>query len=81
MEDVAKYCDRLAVMNKGEIVFYDETDKVFSKGEALRDMGLDVPEITKVAEELERLGIGIGDDIYTVKYAAERLIEKYGLGK
>ena len=81
MEDVAKYCDRLAVMNKGEIVLYDETDKVFSHGQELRDMGLDVPEITKVAGELERLGVGIGDDVYTVKYAAERLIEKFGLGK
>ena len=79
MEDVAKYCDRLAVMNDGEIVFYDDTDKVFSHGDELREMGLDVPEITKVAEELEKLGVGIGDDIYTVKYAAERFIEKYGL--
>ncbi len=81
MEDVAKYCDRLAVMNKGEIVLYDETDRVFSHGEELRDMGLDVPEITKVAEELARLGVDVGNDVYTVKYAAERLIEKYGLGK
>ncbi len=80
MEDVAKYCDRLAVMHDGEIVIYDDTDKVFSHGEELREMGLDVPEITKVAEELEKLGAGIGYDVYTVKYAAERLIEKYGLG-
>ena len=81
MEDVAKYCDRLAVMHDGEIVLYDDTDKVFSHGEELREMGLDVPEITKVASELEKLGIGIGEDVYTVKYAAEKLIEKYGLGR
>ena len=79
MEDVAKYCDRLAVMHDGEIVLYDDTDKVFSHGEELREMGLDVPEITKVASELEKLGIGIGEDVYTVKYATEKLIEKYGV--
>ena len=73
--------DILAVMNDGEIVIYDTTDKVFSKDAELQDMGLDVPEITKVAKALDGIGAGIGDDIYTVKYAAERIIEKYGLGK
>lgn len=79
MEDVAKYCDRLAVMNGGEIFTCDDTEKVFERGDELRAIGLDVPEITKVASALESLGVGIGKDVYTVKYAAERLIEKYSL--
>jgi len=57
----------------------DATERVFTHAEELRAVGLDVPEITKVAAALERLGVGIGDDIYTVKYAGERLIEKYSL--
>ena len=77
MEDVAKYCDRLAVICGGELMMYDDTEKVFFHAEELRGVGLDVPEITKVAAALEKCGIGIGEDIYTVKYAFERLAEKY----
>ena len=57
----------------------DTTDNVFSHADTLRDVGLDVPEITKVAAALKELGVDIGDDIYTVKYAAERIMEKYSL--
>ncbi len=80
MEDVAKYCDRLAVLSSGGIVYDDTTENVFRHGDELRNIGLDVPEITKVAKELEALGIGIGDSIYTVKHAAKVIAAKYGLG-
>ena len=79
MEDVAKYCDRLAVMHEGRIITCDTTDRVFSHTKLLQSVGLDVPEITKVAEALGKIGVDIGKDIYTVKYAAELLIEKYSL--
>lgn len=77
MEDIAKYCDRLIVISHGKIVANDTTENVFRMYEELSDVGLDVPEITKAAREMEKLGIGIGDDVYTVKYAAEKLMEKY----
>ncbi len=80
MEDMARYCDRLIVMEHGKIAMNDKTEAVFSNHERLRSAGLDVPEITKVSEELKKLGINIGDDIYTVKYAAGVIAEKY-LGK
>lgn len=80
MEDMARYCDRLIVMEHGKAVLSDTTEKVFSDHEKLREVGLDIPEITKVAESLKALGIEIGDDIYTVKYAAGLIAEKY-LGK
>ncbi|MBR6917825.1 MAG: energy-coupling factor transporter ATPase [Clostridia bacterium] len=79
MEDVAKYCDRLCVLYDGELKFCDTTEKVFSHEAELIDIGLDVPEITKVAAELKKIGVDIGDDIYTVKYASDVLAEKYGL--
>ncbi len=80
MEDMARYCDRLIVMEHGRVALSDTTEKVFSDHERLRRVGLDIPEITKVAEALKELGIEIGDDIYTVKYAAGLIAEKY-LGK
>ncbi|MBE6562200.1 MAG: energy-coupling factor transporter ATPase [Ruminococcaceae bacterium] len=80
MEDMARYCDRLIVMEHGRVAMNDKTENVFANHERLRAAGLDVPEITKVAEELKKLGIDIGDDIYTVKYAAGVIAEKF-LGK
>ena len=81
MEDIAKYCDRLIVMSHGKIAANDTTQNVFRRHTELSDVGLDVPEITKAASALEKLGVGIGEDIYTVKYAAEKLIEKFGITK
>ncbi len=77
MEDMARYCDRLIVMEHGKVAMNDRTEKVFANHERLRSAGLDVPEITKVAEELKKMGIDIGDDIYTVKYAAGVTFEKF----
>lgn len=81
MEDMAKYCDRLVVLKHGEVMQNDRTENVFSDYAALRAAGLDVPKITKVATELAKRGVDIGDGVYTVKYAAEKIIEKYSLGK
>ena len=81
MEDVAKYCDRLAVLSKGSLVYDDTTENVFRHEDELRGIGLDVPEITKVAKELSSLGVDVGDSIYTVKYAAKLIAGKYGLAE
>lgn len=79
MEDMARYCDRLVVLEHGKVCMNDTPSGVFANHEKLRDVGLDVPEITKVAAELKKLGVDIGEDVYTVKYAADVLCEKYGL--
>lgn len=81
MEDMAKYCDRLIVLSEGEVVMDGTTEEIFRNSDLLHSVGLDVPEITKTAKCLDSLGIGIGDEIYTVKYAAEKIIEKFGLKK
>lgn len=79
MEDMARYCDRLVVLQGGRVCMNDTPSGVFAKHGALHGIGLDVPEITKVAEELKKLGVDIGEDIFTVKYAADVLCEKYDL--
>jgi hypothetical protein len=48
--------------------------EVFSRASELYSVGLDVPEVTKVARELRECGVDIGLDIYTVKFAAARLL-------
>lgn len=76
MEDVATYCDNLVVMKKGRIGMQGTPAEVFSRHEEILDMRLDIPEITKIAACLNKYGIDIGKDIYTVKYAVNELLKK-----
>lgn len=73
MEDVARYAEKLLVMNRGEIFCFDDTEKVFARSEEISSMGLSVPQITGVFNELKRRGIDVGTEVYTVKYACELL--------
>lgn len=75
MEDIVKYADKVLVMNRGHLFCYETTDKVFSMAKELQMIGLDVPQITKLAQLLAENGIDIGQDIYTVDRAKERLLK------
>lgn len=81
MEDMAIYCDRVAVLSGGRLVCRGTPAEVFSDADTLFRVGLDVPEVTKVARSLRQAGVDIGLDIYTVGFAAQRLFEKYGGGE
>lgn len=70
MEDVAKNASKILVMNKGGVFCYDDTPKVFHRSEELLEMGLAVPQITRVFNRLKAMGFDIDDDVYTVKYGA-----------
>lgn len=74
MEDMAMYCDRVVVMSHGKKMMEGTPAEVFSRADELYEVGLDVPEVTKVARELRECGVDIGLDIYTVKFAAHRLL-------
>ena len=74
MEDMAMYCDRVLVMENGRCAMEGTPAEVFSQADALYGMGLDVPQITKVARALRERGVDIGLDVYTVKYAASKLL-------
>lgn len=78
MEDMAMYCDDIIVMTDARILMHKKCAEVFAEYEQLLSVGLDVPEITRVAAELCKLGVDIGEDIYTVGYAADRLRETIG---
>ncbi len=75
MEDIAKYADMLLVMNNSEVFCYDKTAAVFEKSEEIQQMGLDVPQITRVFNELKKQGVDIGEEIYTVNYAKKLVLE------
>ena len=69
MEDVAKLADRILVMNKGNVEMFDTPHNVFKCGERLAEIGLSVPQITKITDELRKKGMPLKDGIYTVEDA------------
>lgn len=77
MEDVAKVADKVLVMNNGEAVMFDTVEKVYSNGEQLHKMGLNIPHITKIVLQLRKKGIDIPNNIYTVDSAYEALLNLF----
>lgn len=74
MEDMAMYCDDVIVMAHAKILMHRPTAAVFSRAEELAAVGLDVPLITRVAAALRKNGVDIGLDVYTVDYAADKIL-------
>ena len=64
MDDVGKYCDRLFVLNRGEIAYSGAPAEVFVHDQRLHDIGLDVPECAKLARSLREAGFDIPADYY-----------------
>ncbi len=81
MEDMALYCDSIIVMSDSKILMHKPCAEVFSEYKELVAIGLDVPQITRVASALAENGIDIGRDVYTVNWAAEKLGEYIASGK
>lgn len=76
MEDIAGFADKILVMNKGSLFCYDSTEKVFSRADEISQIGLDVPQITKVFIELKKKGIDFGKDVYTLEYAKNLILKR-----
>ena len=74
MEDVARYADRLIVMNHGQKVFDGTPKEVFCHYRELETMGLAAPQITYLVHDLKENGIDIDDDITTVAEAREAIL-------
>lgn len=76
MEDVARYCEKVLVMNQSKVFAFDRVEQVFSRWQELEAMGLDVPQITLLFQHLEQKGYHISrHKIYTVPYGAQKLLE------
>lgn len=73
MEDVAKLCSKVLVLNNGEVAMCDTVPKVYSRAQELRDMGLNVPQITDIFLKLKQSGINCSTEIFTVEQGASEL--------
>lgn len=74
MDDVAVVADRVVVMNKGEVALSGTVEEVYSQGEKLAALGLDVPEITNIFLLLKKAGFDLGDTEYTVEGAQKAIV-------
>ena len=75
MEDVATVCDRVMVMNRSRLEMFDTAQEVFSRGEELGRMGLRVPQITSIVDNLIDAGIPLDKGVLTVEKAVLGITE------
>lgn len=81
MEDVARYVERIIVMNQGEVLYDDEPKKVFRHYKELEAVGLAAPQEIYLMNELAELGWDVDMDAATAAEAAEsiaRCLERRG---
>lgn len=75
MEDVAKYVDRIIVMNKGSVFLDDEPKQVFRHYKELEEIGLAAPQITYIMQALKARGLPVNTDITSVEEAKEAVLQ------
>lgn len=71
--DEAAQADRVVVMDGGNIIMDDVPKKIFSQVKKLRSVGLDVPQVTELCEELREKGVDISTEIIGEQECAEAL--------
>ena len=77
MEDMAKYCDEIIVMANSKVVMQGSCNNIFSRSAQLSQVGLDIPQTTKIVEKIKAYGIDIGSDAYTVDAAYNEILNLF----
>ena len=72
MNDVARLATRLLVMNGAHLAMDGTPAQVFARAQELLDMGLDIPEVTRVFLQLQKLGLPV-EQVYTMEQAVQQL--------
>ena len=75
MEDIARYANRVLVMDQRRVAMYDEVEKVFARAPELLELGLSVPQVTKIFLKLREMGLDIATDVYTTPYAGNTVLK------
>lgn len=74
MEDVARYVDRIIVMNKSRVMFDDAPKMVFRHYKELEEVGLAAPQITYIMQALKARGLRVDTDITSVEEARDAIL-------
>lgn len=76
MNDIARLSDRVLVMHEGKLVMNGTPKEIFSESEKLFEMGLGLPEVTKLMQDLTLGGVKVPTSVLTIDEAEKILIEK-----
>lgn len=79
MEDMAQYCDDVAVMAHARLLMTGTRDEVFARADELEAVGLDIPVITKLSALLRQGGMPLDPGLYTLEAAETALAQVFGL--
>lgn len=74
MEDVAKYVDRIIVMNQGKVLMDDVPREVFKRYKELEEVGLSAPQVTYIMEDLKKKGLPVNTSVLTVEEARDEIL-------
>lgn len=75
MEDVAKYVDRIIVMNRGQVMLDDIPREVFRHYKELEQVGLAAPQVTYIMQALKKSGLDVDTDITTIEEAKTAILK------
>ncbi len=81
MDDVAKYVDRIIVMNKGCVMYDDEPKAVFEQYQYLEEIGLSAPQVTYIMKNLRVHGYDVNDKVTTIEEAKEEIKQYFATVK
>ena len=74
MDDVAKYVDRIIVMNRGQVMFDQEPKEVFGHYKELEEIGLAAPQVTYIMQELREKGLIVDTGATTIEEAKNSIL-------
>lgn len=77
MEDVAKTADKVLVLNRSRVAMFGTVPEVYSRTDELEEMGLSVPQITKIFRVLHDRGFDVSPSVFTVSQGADELIRYF----
>ena len=77
MDDLARLCNRILVLNKGRIFALGSPEEVFAKAAELRTIGLGVPEAQRLANELAAAGLPFEQALYDTEALAKAIVARY----
>lgn len=81
MEDVARYANRIVVMNKGSILYNAAPREVFFHYKELEEIGLAAPQVTYIMNELNRRGMNVNTTTTTIKEAKDEILHALRKGR
>lgn len=81
MEDIARYARKVLVLSRAGVMMYDDVAAVFSRAREITEIGLSVPQITRVFNMLREQGFPVNESVYTMDFAVQEILRLLGKGE